>query len=76
MESEENLSGNNLKPKKHTFYTLNEHVKYNDGSVPTSFGGFQIQKSLDIVNHYRSIYTVLDFLGEIGGLFGILIYLG
>ena len=32
--------------------------------------------SLDIVNHHRSIYSILDFLGEIGGLFGILIYIG
>ena len=35
-------------------------------------GGFQIMMSLDLIVHNRTIYNVFDWLGDIGGLLGIL----
>ena len=34
------------------------------------------QMELDTVQHIRSVYTVLDFLGDVGGLFSILLSIG
>ena len=32
--------------------------------------------SLDIINHNRAIYSILDLLGDVGGLLSILFDLG
>ena len=37
-----------------------------------SLGGFSFGHSLDLVEHNRSIYHFLDFLGDVGGLLSIL----
>ena len=41
-----------------------------------SFGGFSIQMSLNEVSYNRSIYSILDFLGDVGGLLSILLDFG
>ena len=41
-----------------------------------SLAGFIIGRSLDVVSHQRSIYSVFDFLGDIGGLSEILRLIG
>ena len=41
-----------------------------------SLAGFIIGRSLDVVSHQRSIYSVFDFLGDIGGLGEILQLIG
>ena len=76
LESEESFAGHGLFPRTKKFYSLKEEQIVNDGKDPDSFGGFIIQRSLDIINHNRSIYSALDFLGDVGGLFSILIDIG
>ena len=41
-----------------------------------SYGGFMIEMSLDEVVHQRTIYSLLDFLGDVGGLYSILLDFG
>ena len=45
----------------------------NDGFNDYSLGGFHIEMSLDKVKNIRSIYSTLDLLGDVGGLFAILL---
>ena len=40
--------------------------------IDGSCGGFTIEVSPDQIDNYRSIYTCLDFLGDVGGLISIL----
>ena len=75
LESEETYLGIDLFPLEIEFFRLKEGLQFNDGRFEDSFGGFQIQMSLDIVNHNRSIYSFLDLLGDVGGLFSILLSL-
>ena len=42
---------------------------------PNSVLGVEIFLSKEIKHHSRSIYNVLDFLGDIGGLFDALFYI-
>ena len=44
--------------------------------VPGGFGGITIMMSLDSVVHNRTIYNAFDWLGDIGGLLGILASIG
>ena len=51
--------------------------QYNDGKGGgRSLGGFQIVMSLDVIEHNRTIYNMFDWLGDIGGLLGILASIG
>ena len=54
------------------WYKLIKSTSFNDGFYPDSYGGFQIQMSLDTIKFNRSIYNILDFLGDVGGLYSIL----
>lgn len=38
--------------------------------------GMEIQFSYDVINHNRETYTFLSFLGDLGGLFDSLIFIG
>ena len=48
----------------------------NDGFSEYSLGGFHIEMSLDEVYNTRSIYSTLDLLGDVGGLYSILLDVG
>ena len=48
----------------------------NDGFNEYSLGGFHIEMSLDEVKNIRSIYSTLDLLGDVGGLYSILLDVG
>ena len=37
---------------------------------------FEITMSLDTKSYNRSVYSILDFLGDVGGLFSILLPIG
>ena len=41
-----------------------------------SYGGYNIEMSLDKVEYARSVYSLLDFLGDVGGLSSILLEIG
>ena len=66
------------------FYNFEEKIQYNavnkdsDGQ-PTelgSYGGYMYTRSLDLIYYERSVYSVLDLLGDVGGLLAILLGLG
>ena len=66
------------------FYSFEEKIQYNavnkdlDGQ-PTelgSYGGYTYTRSLDVIHYERSVYSVLDLLGDVGGLLAILLGLG
>ena len=77
MQSEERYLGDGFFPLEKEFFTLVLQDRYNDGFNQTeSFGGFQIEMSLDTVSYNRSIYSILDFLGDVGGLYSILLDIG
>ena len=42
--------------------------KFDDGKL----GGLFVSFDSEIVKHTRSIYSVLDFLGDVGGLYDML----
>ena len=72
LESEERWLGDGFNPRKEEFFNLIELDEYNDGRYNDSFGGVQVQMSLNTVLYTRSIYSILDFLGDVGGLYSIL----
>ena len=76
LESEESFIGFGINPRIETFYPLKKSTESNDSDFPDSFGGFSIEVSPDVVNNNRSIFSVLDFLGDIGGLLSILVDCG
>jgi hypothetical protein len=39
-----------------------------DGSLPPSFATFSVSLGQNIVYQTRKVYSLLDFLGDIGGL--------
>ena len=47
-----------------------------DGAQITSYGGYLFTLSLDIIHHQRSVYNLLDLLGDVGGLFSMMLGLG
>ena len=40
-----------------------------------SVGGFLVDMNLNVINNKRSIYNALDCLGDVGGLFDMLLFL-
>ena len=75
VNSEENFLnlGFNRWNEKHTFYKPSlyqsyETKKVNEEVVYRAF----FQMDMTVIEHSRSIYTYWDFLGDVGGLFGIL----
>ena len=68
--------GDGFRSKELDFIKLIQTNTYNDGFNPLSFGGFQIQMSLNKVLYSRAIYSVLDLLGDVGGLYSILLDIG
>ena len=75
LVSEESFDGLGWYPRENTYYSVNKGVVYNTAN-PTSFGGIQVQISSDKTQHLRAIYSGLDFLGDIGGLYSIFIDIG
>ena len=53
-----------------------EGEKYNDGWEPESIMNFAFTMSLDTKQYNRSVYSILDFLGDVGGLLSILLPIG
>ena len=76
LESEETYTGDGIIVKSASFYRLTKSASYNDGFFNTSFGGFQIEMSLNEIEYSRSIYSVLDLLGDVGGLYSIFLDFG
>ena len=70
------MLGDGFNPRQLEFFQLTENQKFNDGWVLDSFGGVGFQMSLNTQLHNRSVYSILDFLGDVGGLLSILLSIG
>ena len=70
MESEDTYDGFGINPRYEEFFT----TAIGDGNFNPGgdIGGFSIILSTEILHNYRSIYSTLDFLGDVGGLFDML----
>ena len=73
--SDQSYDGILSKAKEYSFFSSSLGKEYNT-NVERSLGGIQVRMSMDIVNHSRSIYTVLNLLGDIGGLYSLLRRIG
>ena len=76
VESDEGWFGVGLKPAfEKEYFELTE-----TNTFPSMFEGsllqYQIMMHPDVIKHTRSIYTILDFLGDVGGLSDALKILG
>ena len=76
LESEERYLGDGFLPREAEWFELIEDIKYNDGWDAQSIAGFAFQISMDTKQYSRSVYSVLDFFGDVGGLLSILLPIG
>ena len=53
---------------EYEFYSIRQADRMYPTRVNNLVAGYQIQTSADQVHNQRAIYTVLDFLGDVGGL--------
>ena len=53
-----------------------EGEKFTNGWYAGNIMNFAFQMSLDTKQYTRSVYSILDFLGDVGGLLSILLPIG
>ena len=75
FESEERYLGDGFFPREAQWFELIEGEKYHDG-IHGRILNFAFQVSLDTKQYRRSVYSILDFLGDVGGLLSILLPIG
>ena len=78
LESEERYLGDGFFPKEREFFELLTLDSLEDSSEDRDlmYGGVLIEISPNAHYHNRSIYSILDFLGDVGGLDSILLSIG
>ena len=76
LESEERYLGDGFFPRKAEWIEFYEDAIYNDGWSPDSIMNLSFLMSMDTKQYSRSVYSVLDFLGDVGGLLSILLPIG
>ena len=77
IESEESILNIGFsQPKETVYYDLKEAEQRELFISNPVIGGYSFGGSSVVTEHKRSVYTVLSLLGDIGGLFDALIYLG
>ena len=57
--------------EEYTFYTIDEEVEVLPAFSMTN-NAIVFDLSLDTILHTRQVYNILDLLGDVGGLYGIL----
>ena len=70
LESEESYDGFGVNPREEKFYpmvSVDSQIEHED-----ALGGLHITLSHQSTQHTRTIYSALDFLGDVGGLFDML----
>ena len=76
LESEERYLGDGFLPREANWIEVIEQVRLNDGWKSDTILSFIFMMSLDTKQYNRSVYSVLNFLGDVGGLFSILLPIG
>ena len=72
MESEETFDGFGFNPREEEFYTTTKNNISWELTVPDILGGYFVILAPEKLSNTRSIYSALDFLGDVGGLFDML----
>ena len=76
LESEERYLGDGFFPREAEWFELFDDEDYNDGWRNDKIASFTFQMSFDTKQYTRSVYSILDFLGDVGGLLSILLPIG
>ena len=76
LESEERYLGDGFFPREAEWFEFIEGAKFNNDWYAGNIMNFAFQMSLDTKQYTRSVYSILDFLGDVGGLLSILLPIG
>ena len=76
MESEERYLGDGFFPREAQWFELYEDETYNEPVRDDKIASFSFSMSFDTKQYTRSVYSILDFLGDVGGLLSILLPIG
>ena len=76
LESEERYLGDGFFPREAQWFEMIEGEKFTNGWYAGNVMNFAFQMSLDTKQYTRSVYSILDFLGDVGGLLSILLPIG
>ena len=76
MESEERYLGDGFFPRIAEWFEILEDITIIDGWDENGIGAFTFMMSMDTKQYNRSVYSILDFFGDVGGLLSILIPIG
>ena len=76
FESEERYLGDGFFPREAQWFELIKDQKFNGGFSDDNILNFAFQMSFDTKLYTRSVYSILDFLGDVGGLLSILFPIG
>ena len=76
LESEERYLGDAFFPRKAEWFELLDDITIIDGWNANSIAGFTFEMDMDTKQYSRSVYSILDFFGDIGGLLSILLPIG
>ena len=68
--------GDGFNPREAEWIELVETQRYNNGWDDNSIAALVFYMSLDTKQYTRSVYSILDFLGDVGGLLSILLPIG
>ena len=75
LESEQEYIGHGINPNWYEFVSVEKTDTFDD-LVKDSYGAIALEVSPNSIRNERAVYSLLDSLGDIGGLFSILIYMG
>ena len=73
LESDDSLLGLSFDAKEYEFYT---RTFESTDSIDGVLFQLEIKFNTDIVHNTRQVYSGLDFLGDVGGLYDMLVRIG
>ena len=78
LESEERYLGDGFFPREAQWFEIFEDETYNEPEPfrDDKIASFSFSMSFDTKQYTRSVYSILDFLGDVGGLLSILLPIG
>ena len=76
MESDDQYLSLGFQTKKSTFFSVERDSNENQPFIKNMIFSFMFSMNMDAITHNRSIYTLWDVFGDVGGLFDGLIGIG